>query len=92
MVPVVGFELTTYRLQGDCSTPELNRLVVFDYLDHRFNVAWSAFQQTDPALNLGFLFVHLGFVQKINQLFYTETDDFNFTTSGVAGFFALYGF
>ena len=25
MVPVVGFELTTYRLQGGCSTPELNR-------------------------------------------------------------------
>jgi hypothetical protein len=25
MVPVVGFELTTYRLQGDCSTTELNR-------------------------------------------------------------------
>jgi hypothetical protein len=25
LVPVVGFELTTYRLQGDCSTPELNR-------------------------------------------------------------------
>jgi hypothetical protein len=25
MVPIVGFELTTYRLQGGCSTPELNR-------------------------------------------------------------------
>ena len=25
MVPVVGFELTTYRLQGGCSTTELNR-------------------------------------------------------------------
>jgi hypothetical protein len=24
-VPIVGFELTTYRLQGGCSTPELNR-------------------------------------------------------------------
>ena len=23
MVPTVGFELTTYRLQGGCSTPEL---------------------------------------------------------------------
>ena len=26
MVPLVGFELTTYRLQGECSTPELKRL------------------------------------------------------------------
>jgi hypothetical protein len=26
MVPLVGFELTTYRLQGGCSTPELKRL------------------------------------------------------------------
>ena len=25
MVPVVGIELTTYRLQGGCSTTELNR-------------------------------------------------------------------
>jgi hypothetical protein len=25
LVPVVGFELTTYRLQGGCSTTELNR-------------------------------------------------------------------
>jgi hypothetical protein len=25
MVPLVGFELTTYRLQGGCSTPELKR-------------------------------------------------------------------
>ncbi len=25
MVPVAGFELATYRLQGGCSTPELNR-------------------------------------------------------------------
>jgi hypothetical protein len=25
VVPIVGFELTTYRLQGGCSTPELNR-------------------------------------------------------------------
>jgi hypothetical protein len=24
-VPLVGFELTTYRLQGGCSTPELKR-------------------------------------------------------------------
>ena len=23
LVPTVGFELTTYRLQGGCSTPEL---------------------------------------------------------------------
>ena len=28
MVPVVGFELTTYRLQGGCSTPELNRHIL----------------------------------------------------------------
>jgi len=28
-VPVVGFELTTYRLQGDCSTPELNRPISY---------------------------------------------------------------
>jgi hypothetical protein len=27
MVPLVGFELTTYRLQGGCSTPELKRLI-----------------------------------------------------------------
>ena len=26
-MPIVGFELTTYRLQGGCSTPELNRRV-----------------------------------------------------------------
>jgi hypothetical protein len=26
LVPLVGFELTTYRLQGGCSTPELKRL------------------------------------------------------------------
>ena len=25
LVPIVGIELTTYRLQGDCSTTELNR-------------------------------------------------------------------
>ncbi len=25
MVPVAGFELATYRLQGGCSTTELNR-------------------------------------------------------------------
>jgi len=25
LVPVVGIELTTYRLQGGCSTTELNR-------------------------------------------------------------------
>ena len=25
MVPIVGIELTTYRLQGDCSTTELKR-------------------------------------------------------------------
>lgn len=25
MVPIVGIELTTYRLQGGCSTTELNR-------------------------------------------------------------------
>ena len=25
MVPFVGIELTTYRLQGDCSTTELKR-------------------------------------------------------------------
>ncbi len=25
VVPVVGIELTTYRLQGGCSTTELNR-------------------------------------------------------------------
>jgi hypothetical protein len=25
LVPLVGFELTTYRLQGGCSTPELKR-------------------------------------------------------------------
>ena len=30
MVPVVGFELTTYRLQGGCSTTELNRHLVSD--------------------------------------------------------------
>ncbi len=32
MVPVVGFELTTYRLQGGCSTTELNRhsRIIFD--------------------------------------------------------------
>jgi hypothetical protein len=28
MVPIVGFELTTYRLQGGCSTPELNRRAI----------------------------------------------------------------
>ena len=28
MVPDVGFELTTYRLQGGCSTPELIRHAV----------------------------------------------------------------
>lgn len=26
-VPSIGFELTTYRLQGDCSTTELTRLL-----------------------------------------------------------------
>ena len=30
MVPIVGIELTTYRLQGGCSTTELNRLGVRD--------------------------------------------------------------
>jgi hypothetical protein len=28
MVPLVGIELTTYRLQGGCSTPELKRLMI----------------------------------------------------------------
>ena len=28
MVPDVGFEPTTYRLQGGCSTPELIRLMI----------------------------------------------------------------
>jgi hypothetical protein len=28
LVPIVGFELTTYRLQGGCSTPELNRRAI----------------------------------------------------------------
>lgn len=27
MVPIVGIELTTYRLQGGCSTTELNRRI-----------------------------------------------------------------
>ena len=27
MVPLAGFELATYRLQGGCSTPELKRHV-----------------------------------------------------------------
>ena len=30
MVPFVGIELTTYRLQGDCSTTELKRRI-FDF-------------------------------------------------------------
>ena len=34
LVPVVGIELTTYRLQGGCSTTELNRrfLILLDDL------------------------------------------------------------
>ena len=31
MVPDVGFELTTYRLQGGCSTTELIRLIKINY-------------------------------------------------------------
>ncbi len=30
LVPVVGIELTTYRLQGGCSTTELNRHILVD--------------------------------------------------------------
>jgi hypothetical protein len=29
LVPLVGIELTTYRLQGGCSTTELKRLEFF---------------------------------------------------------------
>ena len=35
LVPFVGIELTTYRLQGDCSTTELKRhtLILLDDLE-----------------------------------------------------------
>ena len=28
MVPTIGFELMTYRLQGDCTTTVLSRLIL----------------------------------------------------------------
>jgi hypothetical protein len=52
MVPVVGFELTTYRLQGGCSTTELNRQHACsrmssktdaDYTDKRMECSLPAF-------------------------------------------------
>ena len=44
MVPNVGFELTTYRLQGGCSTTELIRHYVVSLRRHceRLEIAWQS--------------------------------------------------
>ena len=49
----------------------------------------SGLQAINPALYLGLGFFGLGAGQQRGQLYNTETDDFDFTTSSVAGSFAL---
>ena len=36
LVPTIGFELMTYRLQGDCTTTVLSRLIWSEYKDSNF--------------------------------------------------------
>ena len=54
MVPLVGFELTTYRLQGGCSTPELKRRIKSElHLYNYFKVAVNMYyailiKKTEP--------------------------------------------